>query len=601
MLETSTNTPSPVMTADVGPAITVVGSGVAPTRSAAHPCQRAESARGRVRVAALAAAALIAALTPPTSAAAASNLSVGRFEPSPAGDPFFGVASAEVTDDASVRTRLTFDYAHDPLVFHSSNGQTLAPIIDAQLFATIGASIALWQRFSISLDVPVALVQSGPSPVLGSASATSPSGAHVGDVRLGGRVPLLRNWRDVATFAVAAYVWMPLGSSDSKSGVYASDGQFRGRVDLLVGHEGERLVWSAALGPDLRRSQTYLGVRQGTMIHLGGGVGWRFLDSRSLLLGGELETGILAAQPSAYNTNAEARLVARYQTSMGLEVGLGAGPGLTSGIGTPDYRVIGTLSYAAGHEPPVVAVEPVTPAPAVVEPTPAPPVACPGHASLTAATLEACPPPPVACAGQPEVTAPTLAECPPPDRDGDGVPDAADACPDVKGVATSEPATNGCPGDRDGDHVTDDVDACPDEPGKVSPDPRKNGCPTGAVVGDQIVLLEQVKFALDSDRILPASDAILRLVLDAIRTLPEGTRLRVEGHTDTSGPADHNRDLSLRRARSVVQWMSAHGVAADRFDTAGFGPDRPIADNKQESGRSLNRRVEFHIIVAKGE
>lgn len=580
MLERSPSTPTPLVTVHVGIAVTGGASGVFPTPSVRNPWVRRASVYGRVRVAPLAAAALLAALTPLTAAAAGLNLSVGRFEPSPAGDPFFGVASAEVTDDASVRTRLTFDYAHNPLVFHSSTGETLAPIIDAQLFATVGASLALWQRFSVSLDVPVALMQSGPSPVLGSASATSPSGAHVGDVRLGGRVPLLRDWRDVATFAVAAYVWMPLGSSDSKSGIYTSDGQFRGRVDLLVGHEGERLVWSAAVGPDLRRAQTYLGVRQGTMIHVGGGVGWRLLDSRALLLGGELEAGTLAAQPSAYNTNAEARLVARYQTSMGLEVGLGVGPGLTSGIGTPDYRVIGTMAYAAGRELPVVALEPATPPPPIVEP-PAP----------------APPPPPVACPGQPEITAPTEAECPPlPDRDGDGVPDASDACPDVKGVATSEAATNGCPGDRDGDHVTDDVDGCPDEPGKVSPDPRKHGCPTGAVVGDQILLLDQVKFATDSDVILPASDQILSTVLAAIERLPEDTRLRVEGHTDDRGPPDHNRDLSQRRARSVVRWMVAHGLSAGRFDTAGFGADRPIASNNDERGRSQNRRVEFHII-----
>ena len=65
----------------------------------------------------------------------------------------------------------------------------------------------------------------------------------------------------------------------------------------------------------------------------------------------------------------------------------------------------------------------------------------------------------------------------PPDRDGDGILDAQDACIDVKGVANADPAKNGCPPDRDGDRIVDELDACPDVKGVASPDPAKNGCP----------------------------------------------------------------------------------------------------------------------------
>ncbi len=83
-------------------------------------------------------------------------------------------------------------------------------------------------------------------------------------------------------------------------------------------------------------------------------------------------------------------------------------------------------------------------------------------------TTNGCPPPP-----------PGPAPAPPPvaDRDGDGVPDAVDACPDTPGVATDDPKTNGCPGDRDHDGVLDPVDACPDVPGLATSDPKTNGCP----------------------------------------------------------------------------------------------------------------------------
>jgi outer membrane protein OmpA-like peptidoglycan-associated protein len=72
------------------------------------------------------------------------------------------------------------------------------------------------------------------------------------------------------------------------------------------------------------------------------------------------------------------------------------------------------------------------------------------------------------------------------DRDGDGIVDAKDACPDVPGVASDDPKKNGCPSDRDGDGIVDARDACPDEPGVASEDATKNGCPPDRD-GDKIV------------------------------------------------------------------------------------------------------------------
>lgn len=63
-----------------------------------------------------------------------------------------------------------------------------------------------------------------------------------------------------------------------------------------------------------------------------------------------------------------------------------------------------------------------------------------------------------------------------PDRDGDGIPDKFDACPDDAGIATEDPKTNGCP-DRDADGIPDIADACPDEAGSANNDPKVNGCP----------------------------------------------------------------------------------------------------------------------------
>ncbi|MFZ6010861.1 MAG: OmpA family protein [Bacteroidota bacterium] len=83
-----------------------------------------------------------------------------------------------------------------------------------------------------------------------------------------------------------------------------------------------------------------------------------------------------------------------------------------------------------------------------------------------------------------------------------------------------------------------------------------------------------------------------------IRFLEDNPQFRVEisGHTDNSGSLQYNRELSLKRAQSVYNFLKANGVAQTRLLTKGFGPDKPIADNTTEDGRQLNRRIEFKIL-----
>ena len=84
---------------------------------------------------------------------------------------------------------------------------------------------------------------------------------------------------------------------------------------------------------------------------------------------------------------------------------------------------------------------------------------------------------------------------------------------------------------------------------------------------------------------------VLGQVRDALAADPD-LRLRLVGHTDSTGSPAINQPLSVRRAESVRQWLIANGVAATRLVTEGRGPSEPIADNTSEAGRSLNRRVQ---------
>ncbi len=74
-------------------------------------------------------------------------------------------------------------------------------------------------------------------------------------------------------------------------------------------------------------------------------------------------------------------------------------------------------------------------------------------------------------------------------------------------------------------------------------------------------------------------------------------RVRVEGHTDSTGTAAKNEDLSLRRADAVKRVLMGRGVKESQITALGEGATKPVADNKTAAGRAANRRVELHIDV----
>lgn len=91
-----------------------------------------------------------------------------------------------------------------------------------------------------------------------------------------------------------------------------------------------------------------------------------------------------------------------------------------------------------------------------------------------------------------------------------------------------------------------------------------------------------------------------RIELDRVaRTLAHVgiDRIRVEGHTDSAGPARYNETLSLRRAESVAQHLVAGGWQNSAIERRGYGADKPVADNATAEGRAQNRRVVVTVQV----
>jgi OOP family OmpA-OmpF porin len=103
-----------------------------------------------------------------------------------------------------------------------------------------------------------------------------------------------------------------------------------------------------------------------------------------------------------------------------------------------------------------------------------------------------------------------------------------------------------------------------------------------------------VEFALDSADLTSQGRAVLGEVIGILKRHPG--RVEISGHTDSTGEAGHNLDLSRRRAESVQAYLYANGIDEGRLVAIGYGPNRPIASNATVDGQQKNRRTEFHAI-----
>jgi len=70
----------------------------------------------------------------------------------------------------------------------------------------------------------------------------------------------------------------------------------------------------------------------------------------------------------------------------------------------------------------------------------------------------------------------------------------------------------------------------------------------------------------------------------------------IEGHTDSTGAADYNLQLSDGRATAVRAALIERGIAPSRMEAIGYGESRPLESNQSRDGRAKNRRVEFKIV-----
>lgn len=217
------------------------------------------------------------------------------------------------------------------------------------------------------------------------------------------------------------------------------------------------------------------------------------------------------------------------------------------------------------------------------------------------------------------------------DRDGDGVPDGADQCPEQPEIMNGFEDEDGCPEfDQDRDGIFGSADLCPTDPEDLDGDQDEDGCPDVDSDGDGVAdsidrcpgemetlnayedsdgcadevpdkvkkfsgTIDGIAFGASSANIDKRSYRVLDEAAEVLREYPT-VRVEIQGHTDDSGPRERNLILSQQRADAVRAYLIEKGIDPNRLVAKGYGPDEPRASNKTRRGQAKNRRVEFELL-----
>ena len=465
---------------------------------------------------------------------------------------------------------LILSYAHDPLVYRDKDGKELQKIVEHQANAELAAALGLFDRFEIGIVAPALWVNGPGFDNQGLNEFTT------GDLRVNAKA-LLTPWNDgvVASLRVQSDL-IPIAQLNQNAGAIAGEKIPNVTPALSVGFNSTHFRLGADVGFLLRAPTAIDELQVGSAFTWGGGAEITILPQTLLIaadVAGKWSPQFLGS--SQNEVPMEANVALKWFTGPILMM-LGTGTGLVADYGAPDYRVFAAIGFYQRDDD--------RDDDGIKDPD------------------DDCPDVPEDKDGFEDEDG-----CPDPDNDGDGILDKDDQCiMDPEDIDRWQDS-DGCPeDDNDGDGIEDAVDECPNDPEVKNGFEDEDGCPDEAgkkklvvVKREKIEINDKIFFAFDSDRILPKSYDLLDQIAAVINEHTEIPAIFIEGHTDSDGADDYNRELSDRRAKSVRQYLIDLGrVAADRLDAKGFGESNPIASNATEEGKAENRRVEFRIVNA---
>ncbi|HEY3448813.1 MAG TPA: OmpA family protein [Myxococcales bacterium] len=515
---------------------------------------------------------------------------------SPSIDSVLTTDGGRTSPEKSFRLDLGIDYAAGLLSLKMGD-RKLNDLIEHRLDLHLLGAYAFTDWLEVGLDVPVTAYQKTDFAALERATGFAdrePSSAGMGDVRLQGKFRLLREEEHYVTVSALAEVRVPTGA----------DASFLGERSVLVYPRAivertflGRLRVGLDLGYRFRALPgRYLNLYVGDELAFAaaGSVDLPPLFSRQWSVGAEVLVSTPARAPfstsDAFKTPVEVLLGLKVQLWKNFYAQLGGGTGYfgESGLGHEAWRFLLTVGYTRVWHD--------------------------RDGDGIADSEDGCP-------DQAEDKDNFEDEdgCPDPDNDKDGIPDAQDQCPDVPGTAKMHgcPDTDGdgipdfkdrcpkeagpaeydgCP-DSDNDEVPDVDDKCPDKPGPAEADGCPKAKPWVVYEAGKLILKDAVHFDSGRASIKQNSLPILDDLAGLLKLHPEIKKVRIDGHTDNQGPAVMNLELSQKRAEAVVAYLVAKGgIEPGRLSAKGFGLERPIGSNATPLGRAKNRRVECSIL-----
>ncbi|MBD3344356.1 MAG: OmpA family protein [Chitinivibrionales bacterium] len=183
--------------------------------------------------------------------------------------------------------------------------------------------------------------------------------------------------------------------------------------------------------------------------------------------------------------------------------------------------------------------------------------------------------------------------CPDYDNDKDGIYDTEDECPNDPEDRDGFQDMDGCPDtDNDKDGIPDVADGCPNNPETINEYKDEDGCPDEKPQEiRQKLILRGVNFKTASAELLEESYYVLETVYNSLEAYPH-IKIEIAGHTDSEGGDSYNMALSVDRAKAVRNYLVMRGIAEDRIIARGYGETKPVASNETAEGRAENRRVE---------
>jgi outer membrane protein OmpA-like peptidoglycan-associated protein len=119
----------------------------------------------------------------------------------------------------------------------------------------------------------------------------------------------------------------------------------------------------------------------------------------------------------------------------------------------------------------------------------------------------------------------------------------------------------------------------------------------GKVLWTTTLTDDKTKFSFDQAQLPPEATGILDELASKVKGLDKTVYLEIEGHTDSIGSEDYNRELGEKRAEAVRNYLNeTGGIPLHAMNVISYGEDNPVSDNANKTGRAQNRRVVIRVL-----